>query len=88
MKHIRLYRKDRSDIDYVAKGGIFDLFDNHMKSVFRINDDEYDFICEHTDDDSETSNLLVQEKLTFTEKRKLLSFLQTLLAKYYAQTNN
>lgn len=88
MKQLRLNRKTRTnkDIGYVHSGGIFDLFDNHVKSLCRINDAEYDFILDHATDAE--LNLLVKETLSFAEKKTLLLLLQTSLTKYYDEINN
>ena len=74
----RLDRKNRNyaDIGTLSKGGIFDLFDNIIKEAFRINDIEYDYICEHASD--EELDLISKEVLTFSEKRQCV----TILSKY------
>jgi hypothetical protein len=55
-------------------GGIADLFDNYFKTNMRITDKEYDHICEIATD--EEMEVLAQEELSFSEKRRLLEFLK------------
>jgi hypothetical protein len=62
-----------SDIGYKSSGGIFDLFDNGIKSIYRINDDEFDHLCGVMTDDE--LNLFVNENPTFAEKRKMIELL-------------
>ena len=51
----RFERKFREDINFktnkVGNIGMFDLIDDALKSVWRINDEEYDFIAENIKDD-------------------------------------
>ena len=51
----RFDRKNRQDIksnlsNGNLKNGIFDIIDDTMKSVWRINDDEYDYIIDNLSD--------------------------------------
>lgn len=75
----RLSRKNRTNKDcgIKNKGGITDLIDNAMKSAWRINDREYDFLLERMTD-SEIS-LFLTETPTFTEKRKMVNLVERLL---------
>lgn len=57
-----------------SSGGMLDLFDNAIKSAYRINDEEYDHICKIANDDE--LGLLTSESLTFKEKKRLLVFLK------------
>ena len=72
----RLLRKNRtnSECDIKTSGGITDLFDNTIKSVWRINDQEYDSILEKMTD--EEMDLFIKEVPTFQEKRKLLLLIE------------
>ncbi len=75
----RLSRKNRtnSDCNIRNTGGITDLFDNTIKSIWRINDTEYDFILDKmTDTEME---LFISEKPTFTQKRQMLRLVERLL---------
>lgn len=78
----RLERKswltdDSNPMGIKGHGGIFDSIDNAIKGTYRITDDEYDYICEHATD--EILNLVVKDNLTFTEKRKLLVYLNSFI---------
>ena len=55
-------------------GGISDLLDNYFKTNMRITNSEYDHICEIATD--EEMEVLAQERLSFSEKRRLLVFLK------------
>ncbi len=71
------------DMGIKHKGGMLDLFDNHIKVVYRINDDEYDHLCEVMTD--EETHLFVTENPTFADKRKMIELLNKYI-KY--ETNN
>ena len=75
----RLSRKNRtnSECNIINSGGITDLFDNTIKSIWRINDSEYDFILDKmTDTEME---LFISENPTFTQKRQMLRLVERLL---------
>ena len=55
-------------------GGISALFDNYFKTNMRITDKEYDYICEIATD--EEMEVLAQERLSFSEKIRLMVFLK------------
>jgi hypothetical protein len=55
-------------------GEITSLFDNYFKTNMRITDKEYDHICEIATD--EEMEVLAQERLSFSEKRRLMVFLK------------
>jgi hypothetical protein len=52
---------------------MFDLFDNNIKSTYRINDDEYDHLCEVMSDDE--MDIFVTDKQTYADKRKMIELL-------------
>lgn len=88
----RLKRKNREDIRYASSGGLGDLFDNQMKSMLRINDDEYDFILERciereksNFEEDELMNLMVANKLNFSQKCRLLILIDEALEEYNNQ---
>lgn len=78
----RLSRKNRTEEDLGIKssGGIFDLFDNEVKGVFRITDEEYDFIAEHIKD--EEKDIIFKDNLTFSEKRQCLIIVDKYLKEF------
>lgn len=47
----RFERKNRTDIKYKGCGGINDALDDMIKQLWRINDDEYDYLCENLTDE-------------------------------------
>lgn len=70
------------DIKLVTSGGIFDLFDNLVKSALNITDKEYDYLCESMTD--EECIAIVGAAHTFSEKRKILQIRN----KYLEQMNS
>jgi hypothetical protein len=75
----RLSRKNRTNSECGIKtsGGVTDLFDNTIKTVWRINDQEYDSILEKMTD--EEMDLFIKENPTFYEKRKMIILVERLL---------
>lgn len=67
---------DSNPMGIKGRGGLNDIFDDSIKGSYRITDDEYDFICEHATD--EILNLVIKDNLTFTQKRKLLVYLNSI----------
>lgn len=51
------------------------MFDNVVKGFARMTDEEYDYYCDKATD--EELGLLIHEKLTFTQKRQLITVLNT-----------
>jgi hypothetical protein len=47
----RFERKNRTDISYKGCGGITDALDDMIKQLWRINDDEYDYLCDNLTDE-------------------------------------
>jgi len=63
-------------------GGLFDAFDDAIKSAYRMTDEEYDYICENAKDDE--LDYLIGEDHTFSDKRKVVEILE----KYFTQFHN
>jgi len=61
------------DMGIKSSGGMYDIFDNQIKTVYRINDDEYDHLCEVMTD--EETDIFVTEIPTFADKRKMIELL-------------
>ena len=80
----RCKRKFRpyKDLKIKSSGGMLDLFDNVIKEVYRITDDEYDYLAENLSDGE--MSYFVSEKLSFGDKRECLRILQNHLSNYYA----
>ncbi len=77
----RLQRRNRTDIHFKEHGGITDLFDNSMKEVWRINDDEYDYLCEHTSDLNCT--LFLDEKMSISQLKSKIKEVNSIIENYY-----
>ena len=76
----RFSRKNRTDIQYLGCGGITDAFDDMMKQMHRINDDEYDYIIQSSTD--EELNGFLPDFNTISEKRKTINFVNRKLEEY------
>jgi hypothetical protein len=61
------------DMGIKSKGGLLDLVDNQIKVVYRINDDEFDYLCEVMSDDE--LDIFVTDKPTIADKRKMIELL-------------
>jgi hypothetical protein len=78
---MRSERKKRTDIEFLNCGGLTDLFDNLVKEIYYINDDEYDYICEKAT--NEEIEIFVNENATFGEKRQVLKFIDKYIEEFY-----
>ncbi len=74
-------KKNPPDIKYSEfKSGTvspFDMFDDGIKDSFKITDDEYDILAEKLSD--ELTGLFIAESLTYSEAKKLLLAIKSLL---------
>lgn len=75
----RFERKNRTDIVYKERGGITDLIDDMYKSLWRINDEEYDYLCETLTD--EELDAIIPEFKTISDIKKAINIVNTSLAK-------
>ena len=85
----RLSRKNRTEeeLGIKSRGGMFDLFDNEVKNVLRITDEEYDHLADKIADDE--INFVFKDNLTFSEKRRCLIIVDKHLKDFYGtKTNN
>lgn len=73
--------KITKDIKLKHSGGMFDLFDNHIKSTYNLTDDEYDFMADNMTE--EEIDLFIISEPTFTQKREQIN----IRAKYLKQYN-
>lgn len=55
-----------------GRGGITDAFDDAVKQVFRITDQEYNDLCDGT---PEELDLLISQTPTFADKRNMIHML-------------
>ena len=71
----RISRKDWTckDMGLKSKGGLLDLFDNQIKNIYRINDTEFDYLCEVLSDYE--NDIFLNDNRTFTDKRKIIELL-------------
>jgi len=76
--------KITKDIKIVSAGGITDLFDNHIKSIFNITDEEYDFIAENALE--EEWDILFNDKPSFSQRREMIKIRSKYLKLYEEQT--
>lgn len=83
---IRLDRK----VGFTSNGiigstGIAGLIDSSIMEAFRITDEEYDYLCEHMSD-SEMDSFIgasdLSSDLSFSDKRKLITMLDSYIKKY------
>jgi hypothetical protein len=79
-KRIERRNITNGEIGYKSAGGLFDLFDNAVKSFARINDEQYDFILERAEDNE--MDLLIKEEYSFAEKRQLITMLEKYLVEF------
>lgn len=80
----RLKRKNRIDIIFKNCGGLNDAIDDFLKQLYRINDEEYDYIAEYATD-AELQKILPEFK-SFSEKKEAIIITNRLLT-YYYKTN-
>ena len=76
----------------VNGGGMQDMFDNVIKVLFNITDDEYDFIAENANDDELAVFLTALGNLengsSFTERRRALELRNRLLDRLTQEKNS
>lgn len=78
----RLKRKHRTDIVYRGCGGITDAFDDSIKHLWRINDDEYDYIIE-TDEGIDWILIPTDRNSTISDLKDAIYNINKLITKYY-----
>lgn len=75
----------------MSGGGMQDLFDNVIKVLFNITDDEYDFIADNAKDEELNVFLSalgsIDTSSSFTERRKALELRNEILLKIKPSTN-
>jgi len=82
---LRRYRTNK-ECGIKSSGGLTDAFDNMIKSVWRISDQEYDQILEKMTD--EEMDLFLTEKPSFSEKKRLLILVESILDKSVTRDEN
>lgn len=76
----RLQRRNRTDIIYKGRGGLFDALDDAIKQGWRITDEEYDYLLD-LDTDAERY-LIIDEQSTRQEIKESLIFINAHLENY------
>jgi hypothetical protein len=77
----RKQRKLRTDIVFKGGGSLTDVFDDTIKSVWYINDEELDYISEKATD--EELDLFLGGNNTFSDMKKALSTVDRLIEEMY-----
>jgi hypothetical protein len=79
----RCKRKFRSyeDLKIKSSGDMLDLFDNAIKEIYRITDDEYDYLADNMN--NYEISLFVKENPSFAEKKTLLVIMEKYLTEYF-----
>jgi hypothetical protein len=76
----------------VNGGGMQDMFDNVIKVLFNITDDEYDFIAENASDEEINVFLTalgsLENESTFAERRRALELRNKLLDRLCQEKNS
>lgn len=77
----RFERKKRTDIHYMGRGGLGDIFDDAIKGTWYITDEEYDFILEQSSDE-QLDLILPNEKTTISELKEGVKYVNDMLVKF------
>ena len=75
----RFKRKNRTDIVYIACRGITDAFDNMFKELWRINDDELDYLCKTLTDEALSD--IIPDFKSITQIKNAINIVNTALSK-------
>lgn len=74
----RFERKNRTDISYKLTGPVFDALDNFIKEIWRINDEEYDFICDNISD-NDIKLFMLYDDITMSDRKYILNKVNEIL---------
>jgi hypothetical protein len=74
----RFERKNRTDIVYKNHGGLQDAFDDMYKQLWRINDEEYDYLCETLTDEDLSS--IIPEFKNISDTKKAINIVNNALS--------
>ncbi len=77
----RFERKNRTDIIYKGCGGLTDAFDDVIKDMWRINDDEYDYICEMATNE-ELDMFIPDNNPRISDLKNSINFVNGILVKF------
>ncbi len=76
----RFERKNRTDINYKGCGGITDALDDMIKQLWRINDDEYDYLCDNLTD--EELCIIIPEFKNISQIKEAINITNKYLSNY------
>ena len=74
MKRIDRIKWTTDKFGILSEGKILDVFDNAIKTIYRIDDNEFDYACKILTD--EEFNLFLDSEISFSDKRKILTILE------------
>lgn len=83
-------KKVREEIQFKNKGGLNDIFDDYVKGLYNITDEEYDFLAEKMSDDEMGIFVSVFDgsPKSFDIKRKALEIRNKYLKQYNDERTN
>lgn len=76
----RFERKNRTDINYKGCGGITDALDDMIKQLWRINDNEYDYLCDNLTDEELCT--IIPEFKSISQIKDAINITNKYLSKY------
>jgi hypothetical protein len=83
-------KKLREEIEFKGSGGLLELFDDYVKGLYSITDEEYDFMAERMSD--EEMSIFVGpidvSKVSFSQKRMALEIRNKYLKEYNNEREN
>jgi hypothetical protein len=79
-------KKVREEIEFKSRGGLLDAFDDYVKGLYNITDEEYDFMAERMSDEEIGIfvGLIDVSNVPFSQKRMALEIRN----KYLKQFND
>jgi hypothetical protein len=83
-------KKLREEIEFKSVGGLNDIFDDYVKGLYNITDDEYDYLAEKMSDGEMDIFVSVfgDNHISFTIKRKALEIRNKYLKQYNDERND
>jgi len=83
-------KKVRKEINFKSSGGLLDVFDDYVKGLYNITDEEYDFIASRMSDEEMSAFVapIDVKKVSFSQKRKALEIRNKYLKQFNDERNN
>jgi hypothetical protein len=80
-------KKVREEIEFKGSGGLLDVFDDYVKGLYNITDEEYDFIASKMSDEEMGIfvSLIDVSKVPFSQKRMALEIRNKYLKQFNEQ---